>query len=306
MGVSPAQSPALPPSASAMDTPCPAWLNVRTESGEHHMSDTGVGARSFEIGRVITRTFGAIGRNFALFLLLAAILGGLPNLLFTWAQLKITGVTPSYTPQILTLWLGGVLVVLIGSLVLQASIVHASIADLKGRRASVGEALGAGLRHCLPLLLLAIVTGLGLILGLLLLIVPGIILSVVWSVAVPAKIAERTGVLQALSRSRDLTRGRRWPIFGLFLVYIVVVWIIQAVVMGIGLAIASALHGPINMATDGGAGFLGVFQKSTLVSSPIIVTLVAMVSSSGLAALYYELRASREGIGAEALAAVFE
>jgi hypothetical protein len=270
------------------------------------MSETGASARAFEIGRVISRTFGAIGRNFVPFLLLAVLLGGLPNLLFTWAQLKITRATPSYTPQILALWFGGFLIILAGSLILQASIVHATIADLKGRRASVGEALGAGLRHCLPLLLLGILTGLGLMLGLLLMIVPGIILSVVWSVAVPAKIAERAGVLQALSRSRDLTRGRRWPIFGLFLIYVVLVWIIQAVVMGVGLAVASALHGPINMATDGGASFLGAFQKSTLVTSPIIVTLIAMVSSSGLAALYYELRASREGIGPEALAAVFE
>lgn len=289
-----------------MDTPFPAWLNRWVALGEDDMTDTATGARPFEIGRVINRTFGAIGRNFVAFLLLAVILGGLPNLLFTWAQLKVTGVTPSLAPQTLVLWFGGFLVVLLGSLILQAAIVHATIADLKGRRADVGETLGAGLRNCGPLLLLGILTWLGLMLGFLLLIVPGIILAVVWSVAIPVKVAENTGVLEAFSRSRDLTRGRRWPIFGLFLIYMVLVWIVQALVMGLGLAVAGALHGPLNASGDGATAFLDVFQRSTLITSPITVTLIAMVSASGLAALYYELRASREGVGAEALAAVFE
>jgi hypothetical protein len=278
--------------------------------GEHDMTDTGASSRSFEIGRVINRTFGVIGRNLVVFLSLAVILGGLPNFLFTWAQLKLTGAAAiaasSLAPQVIALWVGGIFVVLVGSLVLQASIVYATVADLKGQRASVGETLVAGLRNCLPLLLLGILTWLGLTLGFVLLIVPGIILAVVWSVAIPAKVAERTGVLQAFTRSRDLTRGRRWPIFGLFLIYIILMWIIQMVIVGVGLSIAGALHGPLNMANDGGAGFLGVFQKSTLITSPISATLMAMFSATGMTALYYELRASREGVGAEALAAVFE
>jgi hypothetical protein len=276
------------------------------------MTDTAAGSRSFEIGRVINRTFGVVGRNLVVFLSLAVILGGLPNFLFTWAQLQLTGAAaaataaPSLSPQIITLWVGGICVVLIGSLILQASIVYATVADLKGQRASLGETLGAGLRNCLPLLLLGILTWLGLMLGFVLLIVPGIILAVVWSVAIPAKVAERTGVLQAFTRSRDLTRGRRWPIFGLFLIYVILMWIIQMVIMGVGLSIAGALHGPLNAASDGGAGFLGVFQKSTLITSPISATLMALFSTTGMTALYYELRSSREGVGAEALAAVFE
>ncbi|EJL23009.1 hypothetical protein PMI01_04912 [Caulobacter sp. AP07] len=270
------------------------------------MTDMATGSRAFEIGRVINRTFGAIGRNFVVFLLLAVILGGLPNLLFTWAQLKVTGVTPSFAPQTLVLWFGGFLLVLLGGLILQAAIVHATIADLKGRRASVGETLGAGLRHCGPLLLLGILTWLGLMIGFLLLIVPGIILAVVWSVTIPVKVAENTGVLQAFSRSRDLTRGRRWPIFGLVLIYAVLMWIIQMVIMGVGVAVAGALHGPFATPGEGAVGFIGLIQTSTLITSPVSVTLMAMISAGGLAALYYELRASREGVGAEALAAVFE
>lgn len=272
------------------------------------MSDTGATSRPFEIGRVISRTFGAMGRNLVPFLLLAAILGGLPNFLFTWAQLQITGADLSATPvapQVWALWIGGMVVVVAASLVLQGAIVHATLADFNGRRADLGEALGAGLRHGFPLLLLGVLTGLGLMVGFVLLIVPAIILAVVWSVAVPAKIAEGAGALQALSRSRDLTRGRRWPIFGLFLIYVVLMWILQVVVMGIGLAVASALGGPLDVTSDGGAGFVGVFQKSTLITSPISVALSALISASGMAALYQELRASREGVGADALAEVF-
>jgi hypothetical protein len=39
-----------------------------------------------------------------------------------------------------------------------------------------------------------------------------------WAVAAPVVVAEKAGVIGALSRSRELTKGARWKILGLFLV----------------------------------------------------------------------------------------
>jgi hypothetical protein len=65
---------------------------------------------------------------------------------------------------------------------------------------------------------LGILTGLGMIAGLLLLIVPGIILAVRWSVAVPALLSEGIGITAALGRSWEETKGRFWTIFFVMLI----------------------------------------------------------------------------------------
>ena len=52
---------------------------------------------------------------------------------------------------------------------------------------------------------------LGVLAGALLLVVPGIVLFLRWSVALPAMLAEEEGITDALARSWQLTR-RRWPL----------------------------------------------------------------------------------------------
>jgi hypothetical protein len=179
-----------------MDTRFTAWLNRRVPlGGISHMTDTTAGSRRFEIGRVISGTFGVIGRNFVPFALMALLLGGLPNLLMGLFQLRFAGGAATFELG----WVGGsilgALAMLAATFVLQAAIVHATVADLNGRRVVLGDSLRAGLGHCLPLIGLAILTGLGVAIGLMLLIVPGLILMVAWSASVPAKVVEKIGVL---------------------------------------------------------------------------------------------------------------
>ena len=60
---------------------------------------------------------------------------------------------------------------------------------------------------------LTILTGIGMAFGLILLIVPGLILAVRWSAASGFLIAGRTGVVEAMQASWNVTRGHSWPIF---------------------------------------------------------------------------------------------
>jgi hypothetical protein len=71
---------------------------------------------------------------------------------------------------------------------------------------------GHGPRRFWALVLLLIVSGLGIVLGLALLILPGLYLAVRWSVSVPVLIAERVGVIESLKRSGEQTKRRFWPI----------------------------------------------------------------------------------------------
>ncbi len=60
----------------------------------------------------------------------------------------------------------------------------------------------------------SIVIGLGFIVGTLLLIIPGIILGLACTVALPAAAIERRGPMAAIRRSIRLTRRRLWAILG--------------------------------------------------------------------------------------------
>lgn len=274
------------------------------------MSDTGARSRGFEVGRVISGTFGVIGRNFIPFAVLAVILGGLPRLVITLVQLRfidnISGPSPmpNFSPSAIGGWIVGALAMMVAGFVLQAAIVHATVADLNGRRVAIGESLKVGLRNCLPLIALAILMGLGLILGFALLFVPGVILAVMWSVAVPAKVVEKIGVTEAFTRSSDLTRGRRWPVFGLILIYVVAAWILEMVIMA---AVAPfTLFKGLPSSNAAVEGFMNTINMTQLIAMPIVATISTLFRTAGGAALYFELRGSREGVGAEALASVFD
>jgi hypothetical protein len=267
------------------------------------MTDTIAGSRRFEMGRVISGTFEVIGRNFVPFALLALLLGGLPNLLVGLLQMRFISDTAAFEPRAIGLALVSVVVILASAFVLQAAVVHATVTDLNGRRVVLGDSLRAGVRNCLPLIGLAILTGLGVAIGFMLLIVPGVILMVMWSVAVPAKVVEKIGVFDALTRSRDLTRGSRWSIFGLSLLYAIAAGILSALLAAAfaPFALAEALPKPGSL-----SGFASSLTLTQLVVDPLIATITTLVSTAGLATLYSELRASREGVGPEALASVFD
>jgi hypothetical protein len=62
---------------------------------------------------------------------------------------------------------------------------------------------------------------LGFLLGLLLLVVPGIFVATAWAVSMPALVHEQIGPFKAFARSRDLTRGHPFVIVGCVLLVIV-------------------------------------------------------------------------------------
>ncbi len=94
-----------------------------------------------------------------------------------------------------------------------------------GRRdSSVGDLIESVTPVLGPLLLVSLIFGIGVAIGFVLLIVPGLILMTIWSVVAPVTVLERPGVLRGFGRSRDLVRGNGWNVFGVIvLVYIAVV-----------------------------------------------------------------------------------
>lgn len=256
----------------------------------------------FELGRVIERTFASIRRNFAVFALLALLLAGVPAALTGGlAALATTGVRTTLVAAGdrglvaigasvfgITFFVGA-----IAAFVLRGAIVYGAVADLNGGRATFGECLSTGLRHVGWLFLLAIVVTVAEACGFILLIVPGLMMLTAWIVAVPAQVVERTGVFGAIQRSADLTRGHRWPIFGLIVIFVLGSGLVQG--------IAAAATAPLAAASPTTGAIV-----SQVVIQPLAATVTALVAAVGVASIYFELRSAREGIGPEALAAVFD
>ncbi len=261
----------------------------------------------FDIGRVINRTFRAVKNNFVSFFLASLIIMGLPMfLLGIWPIFMGSGgmmdgdtVNPDYMTGIFVVsGLTGI-VTIIGSVILQGALIFGAIADFNGRKAPFRECMSVALRFFFPLLGLGILVGLGILLGFLLLIVPGIFLMLGWAIAAPALIVEGNSVTDSISRSWELTQGyKRWILL-LFLIFLV----ISALVSGI-LGVFTLMAGdPTTVMLEGGSN---LYHFLNAVFSALSQAITTMISATGVAAIYYEIRHLKEGIGAENLAAIFE
>lgn len=252
---------------------------------------------SFDMGRVVSRTFGAIGRNWVSFFTLA-VFTVVPQILVS-ASLGV-GVVARGKPIDLAhighfYGMTGIayLAALVLGSILQAALVHGTVSDLNGKKASFGDCLQTGLRTCLPVIGLSFLFGIALVFGFVLLIVPGVLMFLAWAVIVPVLVVENTGVFGAFGRSSELTKDHRWAIFGLAVVVCLITMILGFAVR----PFQSALAQP-------GGGMLAM--SPLLAINGIVSVITTTIVAVGTASVYYELRSIKEGIGPEQLAAVFD
>jgi hypothetical protein len=256
------------------------------------------GDSGFSIGRVASRTFAVLGRNLVTFLALS-ILAVIPQLLYMTFQARwfpANGVPNAAMFMSGLYWLGfaaTMLLWLVLSFVLQAALTYGTIMDLNGKRVSAGDALLTGLKLFLPLVAIAILFGLMLGVGFVLLLVPGFMLLMMWFVVVPVRVTEGTSIADSFSRSAQLTKGHRWSIFGLWIIYLVALFVFQL--------ITNPLFGVAMIASQPGS-----WNISYMIFKSVVEGITTVVAATGVACIYYELRTSKEGLAPEQLASVFE
>lgn len=229
----------------------------------------------FSVASVLNRSWRTLwkvpGVGFGLMLVVALLNCGLTLLL-----------AGSPLTEPLVLMVDGVL-----SLALSGAIAYAVFQELSGRHAGLGESVSRGLVRFLPLFLASLLAALGTMAGMVLLLVPGLILSCMWSVIVPVCVVERLGPIETLSRSAELTKGYRWPILGL-----------TVIVAVLGLALASSIEALF--------GALGGDTATSSIVGILVSILPATFQNVMLAIAYYELRAIKEGLTIDSLISVFD
>ena len=146
------------------------------------------------------------------------------------------------------------------------------VADVQdGRRdATPRQLLGAAAPVLGQLILVGVVVAVGIMAGFILLILPGLILITVWSVAAPVVVLEHPGVFAALRRSRLLVRGNGWRVFAVILALVVLV------------GAAGNLIDAVAESAGTGPG---------IVARVVVGVLSAPLSALAAAVLYFDLRA---------------
>jgi len=133
-------------------------------------------------------------------------------------------------------WVGaiaGAFVSLAGTFWLQGALVVA-IEDVRDGRAdlSISETLSRVRPRMSALAIGGILASIGITIGFILLIVPGLVLLTWWLFIVPVIMLEGQSATESFGRSRELVRGNGWNVFGLIVLTIVIL-----IVAGLVLAI---------------------------------------------------------------------
>ena len=245
--------------------------------------------RPLSTGELLDRTFSLYRSHFGLFVGISA-LPYLVVLAYRCVELVFQSPTPQL-PNILMnfVWsMGALFLILIVSAASQAATVVAVSNLHLDRPASVMDSF-ATVKSQIPG-----VIGLSLLVGLaggaacLAFIVPGVLLFIMWSLSVPAKVLEHKGVLDSMSRSMELTKGSRGRIFviGLliFVLSIGVSWLLQwPILIAAGFSIRSGIQ---RMAIG--------WQAAALVAEFVSRSLVGALGTIALSLVYYDQRVRRE------------
>ena len=244
----------------------------------------GLATRKLEIGRVGQELFGLIQKDPVGTYGLAAGLAAIPAVLSV--ILGLTGVNAAARAggaaafgRLAAMGPWFFLMALIGlvvGVVTYGALGWGAVEGLEGRTPSIGEKLSAAGSAILPMIGVAILGYIGITIGCLLIVVPGIFLAVIWSLVFVAAVVDRAGVFGSFSRSAALTKNNRWMVFLLIVIYfvgVVVVWLISLLFTRIG-------------AMGGSAAALiasAVFQV-------LIGSAIRLVGALGAGVVYQELR----------------
>lgn len=123
-----------------------------------------------------------------------------------------------YKDNFITLFVAGLIAfaMMITLLLIPAAVTgmyRLCIRALRGERIEIGD-LFQGFDGFLGSLGLLVIIAVGVSFGFVLLVIPGVYLAVIWSMAFQVKADNpETGVIDALSQSRELVQGQFWPVF---------------------------------------------------------------------------------------------
>ena len=178
-----------------------------------------------DIGKVLSETFSIYGAQAGVLLGAAAVV-----FLVVGIAAGLAAASGSLVLSLLAAILGIVASTLYGGFVVKL------VDDVRdGRRDdTVGDLFRSAAGVVGSLIGNGILKGIAVLIGLVLLIVPGLILLTIWAVTGPVIVVERKGVIDAFGRSRELVKGEGWTVFAVIVIVFVIKFVISQVAGAIG------------------------------------------------------------------------
>jgi hypothetical protein len=246
-----------------------------------------IGRRTLQAGDIASNAFQAWFANFTqvfiialmftvpIFIVDAAVQTSLPEVDDDLANLDLGD-------ALFTSLVGGFVTVLLGTF-LSAALVYAFIRIYRGEPVIPGESLSAVLDHIGPILVFAIITAIATAIGFILLIIPGILAIVVFSLGLPSILNERRGGGDAVSRCFALISGNWGVALG--------VVAIGFVVTIVGSLILGGISGPGTLTSPNFSDFRVFRTLIQIAASALLAPLIPSLAT----ALYFELKGRNDG-----------
>jgi len=265
--------------------------------------------KSFEVGRVVSGTFSALLAHPFKFLILTFIGSGIPMVLFSLWPIFLgvgDGINLYDSDWVDTIeWEGMLglfglfyLFLIFMSVFIAGALIHMSVNALNKKPVFLGEALKTGLKMFFPLLGLMFLYLLGVFVGFILFIIPGIFLMLGWVLASNIRVVEGGSVTDALSRSWEISKGyKRW------ILLLLIIFSVLGGVIGLVFQIPVIFFGNAQTALlEGGTMTFWIINA---IASGLSQMVTAALSYVGLTATYLEVRRVREGVEADSVADIF-
>jgi hypothetical protein len=172
----------------------------------------------------------------------------------------------------------GWIVSVVAAFLVQAALVKA-VQDVRDGQVDLN--LGETVRAVLPFLgtviIASILAGIGIAIGFVLIIVPGLILLTFWSLIVPSIVVGGEGVFGSFRKSWRTVRGYAWHVFGTYVLVFLILIVFDIVIGLILLFLPGAARNAI----------------SSIVSGTLVAPFLALV----VTLVYYRLTAAHEARG---------
>ena len=220
--------------------------------------------RELSLSEVVSKTFDLFRRDlwkyFVIFAVAEVVVGLATLLACSIVQVPTIPTSPTnlswvpgYFAALFELYLIIEVVTLIVVPIAEGSAIKMAAEAIEGKPVALGASVRFALSKLVWLWAVSLVVGVIVVLGLIAVFVPGIILAIMFCLALPALLLENTGVFGSLGRSRELV-GHRWgKTFATFLVLGLIILVISVVI-----TLVSGLFGTAGPVVS---GFLSAFYE---------------------------------------------
>ncbi len=251
------------------------------------------------VGQILDRTFKLYRQSFIRFITIAAVVAVpvflLQMVLQQTLQARAAPQTVEEAQSGMGIAIGGTLVLVffsvIGTMLCSGALAKSVSEAYLGRDVSVGQAYRVVLPKLGTLILAAILIGVVVMVGFVMLIIPGIIFFLWYSLTAQAVVLENCSATRGMSRSKALLKGNLGKVFVVgFLVNV-----ISAIVGAVFGFIGGYIGGSMLQSSQSALIVTGAFQ----VVGQVLAT---PISAAAFILLYYDMRIRKEGFDLEMLA----